>query len=187
MDKKLTILVDADDVMWDLIPAWVNFLNSLYGTDVKPSEIKKWEISDYFQSLTQQQVFSVLEMRGFWKTVKPKPSAVQSLKRLIKEGHEVYVCTSTHYMTSTCKFDEMLGKYFPFITNKHLIITSNKQMIKADVLIDDNPNNLKGGDYKGFLMTINHNKSFDEKSIGAIRVSSWKEIMSEIKKLQIYG
>ena len=43
---KLTVLIDMDDVIEDLLGAWVQALNTKFGTDVKAEDISSWEIKD---------------------------------------------------------------------------------------------------------------------------------------------
>ena len=40
--KKLTILTDLDDVLWDLCGLWINELNIRYGTSVRPRDVTDW-------------------------------------------------------------------------------------------------------------------------------------------------
>ena len=43
--KKLTILIDMDDTLEDLLGAWVSYLNTQYGTNVHKEDIRQWDIS----------------------------------------------------------------------------------------------------------------------------------------------
>lgn len=51
-------------------------------------------------------------------------------------------------------------------------------MIRGDILIDDAPHNLVGGDYVKILMTANHNRSYDASANGMIRVIDWLDIQN---------
>ena len=179
----MTVLVDMDDVIENLVPAWVNFLNEKYECNVTLDDIKSWDITEAFPGLSAEQIFEAPSSDDFWKTVIPLPGAVEGLKTLIDENHDVYIVTATWYGTLKAKMEYVLFKYFPFIKWDKVIITSNKQLVKGDVLIDDGPHNLIGGDYKKILFDAPHNRSFDEKSIGAVRVHNWEETISEIRRI----
>ena len=99
------------------------------------------------------------------------------------EGHEIYVVTATHYKTLRAKMERVLFRYFPFLDWSHVIITENKHLIRGDVLIDDGPHNLTGGTYRKILFEAGHNLSFDEKSVGAVRVRSWEEACAEVRRI----
>jgi 5'(3')-deoxyribonucleotidase len=83
--------------------------------------------------------------------------------------------------------DDLLFRWFPFITWDQVIITSRKQLIRGDVLIDDGIHNLEGGDYVRILMTAPHNKSYDAEGNGMIRVSSWDDIEKVISEISGEG
>ena len=121
---------------------------------------------------------------GFWKTVEPIPGAAEALQRLMRDGHDVYIVTATTYRSVPEKMDDLLFRYFPFLSWDQVIITRNKQMIRGDVLIDDGIHNLEGGDYAKILMTAPHNRDYDAKANGMIRVENWDQIEAEIRKLE---
>lgn len=179
--RKMTILVDMDDVLIYLTPAWVDFLNARYKTDIKASDITAWDVSKFFPELTKEQVYAPLYEDLFWRTVKPIDRAIDVLSRLVARGHHVVIVTASCYQTLETKMEEVLFKNYPFLTWKDVVITSQKQLLKGDVLIDDAPHNLIGGEYDKVLMDAPHNRRFDEKPYGITRARSWEEIYEYIK------
>lgn len=174
--KPLTILVDMDDTIENLLDAWLKSLNNKYGTSYIKEDIKNWNIASYFPMATENDVFAPLLSNDFWPTVTPKEDAQIVLRQLIEDGHSVYIVTASAYQTLSSKMENLLFKHFPFLTWNNVIITKAKQMIKGDILIDDGPHNLIDGDYRGILMDMPHNRLFDEKRYGITRVKSWFEI-----------
>ena len=79
--------------------------------------------------------------------------------------------------------ERVLFKYFPFLTWNDVIITSHKQLVNGDVLIDDGIHNLEGGNYFKILMTAHHNKKYDAEANGMLRVGTWAEVYSAITAL----
>lgn len=69
------------------------------------------------------------------------------------------------------------------LTWDQVIVTSRKQLIRGDVLIDDGIHNLEGGQYNKVLMTAPHNVHFDAEAHDMIRVHNWKEIEEVINRL----
>ena len=55
-------------------------------------------------------------------------------------------------------------------------------MIKGDVLIDDNPNNLVGGEYKKILFNKSHNVN-DRDNPEFHCADDWKEVYKIIKEI----
>ncbi len=176
----MVILVDMDDVLEQLVEAMVQYNNLHYGTDVRPCDIVEWNLTKAFPTLTREQVYSPEFDEAFWATVEPMPGADRVLRRLTEEGHEIYVVTASLYETLKQKMNDLLFRWYPFLDWDHVIVTANKQMIRGDVLIDDGPHNLTGGDYQKILFDRPHNRDFDEKSVGALRVYDWDGIYKQI-------
>lgn len=185
--KKLTILVDMDDTIENLLYTWVTYLDEKYGLDVRYEDIKDWEMERTFTMLSSDQIFMPLRDADLWKRVKPLPGAVETLQKFIEDGHEVYIVTASHIDTVHMKMNEVLFKYFPYIDYKHIIISSQKQMIRGDVLIDDAPFNLIGGEYIGILMNAPHNESFDAESNNLFRMLEWDEVYNFVTDISRKG
>lgn len=182
MSKSLTILVDVDNVLEDLHTPWVAAVNKKYGTDVKPEDITSWNIEKFFDGLSRNQVFSPLHTAELWESLEPLEGSQKYLKMLIKDGHKVFLLTSAHPDTIPLKF-KFLQKYFSFIPFRDVIISSHKQMVIGNVLIDDAPHNLVGGDYEKILVSAPYNRNFDTKGNWMYRADNWEEIYSIIQEI----
>lgn len=176
----MTILVDVDNVLEDLNQAWVNAVNEKYGTNVSPNDIVSWDIEQFFDGLSRTQVFSPLHDKRFWESLEPIDGAPEYLKKLIDDGYQVLLVTSSHPDTIQYKY-RFIVKYFPYISFKDIIFASKKQMIRGDVMIDDAPHNLEGGEYLGLLMYSPHNRGYNAEEQGFIRVDNWEQIYNTIK------
>lgn len=181
--KDITVLIDIDDVMNDLLPAWCEYLNRHNDLNVKPDDITDWDITKFFPTLKPEKIFRPLSSEYFWSTVKPKDGAVEHVKKLLDDGFNVYLCTTTSYINIAPKFEHVIKRYFPYIPWKKVVVTSNKQMIKADFLVDDGIHNLEGGNYTKILVSMPHNKSYDAEANGMIRCDNWKSIYDTVVNL----
>ena len=183
MSKKLTILVDMDDTIEQLLKAWIRGVNDKYNRQVVYDDVTSWDVSAAYPGLTWEQVYEIPMQPGFWKTVEPIPGAAEALKRLMDAGHEIYIVTATPHESVPEKMNDLLFRYFPFLSWDQVIITGRKQMIRGDVLIDDGIHNLEGGNYVKILMTAPHNRGYDAEENGMIRVHTWAEVESVIEGL----
>lgn len=177
----IKILVDMDDTIEDLLGAWVSWLNRLYGTNVKPDDITSWDMREAFPMLTQREIYAPFQCSDFWDDVKPKPGARETLISFQELGYQVFIVTASHYATLKNKIDRVFIPNFPFISTNDLIITGHKQMIKADILIDDGVHNLIGSDCFKILMTAPHNRDFPAEKYGIVRVDNWDEAFEAVQ------
>ncbi len=183
----MTILVDMDDTIEQLLKAWVRGVNETYGRSVAYDDVRSWDVSAAYPGLSWEQVYEIPMRPGFWKTVEPIPGAAEVLQRLMAAGHRVYIVTATPHESVPEKMNDLLFRYFPFLSWEQVIIAANKQLIRGDVLIDDGIHNLEGGDYVKLLMTAPHNRSYDAQANGMIRVHNWAEIEEIIARLDTDG
>ncbi len=179
----MTILVDMDDTIEQLLKAWIRRINEKYGYSVTLDQITDWNVAAPYPGLTHHQVYNVLHEPGFWKTVEPIPGAAEGLKHFLEQGHEVFIVTATQREHLQEKMDDVLFRYFPFLTWEQVIITGKKQMINGDVLIDDGIHNLEGGAYQKILFSAPHNRSYDAPAHGMIRADSWEDVVAIIDQM----
>ncbi|MDO5434814.1 MAG: hypothetical protein Q4G19_00430 [Clostridia bacterium] len=180
----MTILVDMDDTMELLLEAMVRSTNRKYHRNASVDDVTDWDMVCAYPGLTKRQILDSMCENGFWDDIRPVPGAPEALKHFMDEGHDVYVVTATEFAHIKGKMEGVLFRYFPFIPWDHVIITSKKQMIRGDVLIDDGVHNLEGGAYKKILITAPYNKDYDAEGNGMIRVHSWDEIVSVIDAME---
>ena len=172
--RKLTILVDMDDVLNNLVESWIHYLNERYSTNVSVEDVLSWDITKAFPTLSIDDIYAPSHIDEFWETVKPNIDNIEYLNQIINDGYKVVLVTASKYQTIYKKF-EMFFKYCPYLSWDDVIVTSQKQMIKGDVLIDDGIHNLEGGDYLKFLIDRPHNRYFDADKNGIKRIKSIKE------------
>ena len=179
MEKKLTILFDADDTVENLCDCWIAVLNERYGTSVVPEDVHSWDISLAFPTLTKEQVFGVIQEDELWRKITPISGSIEVLQKLHDEEHQLYMVTASDYRTCKTKVERLL-ELFPFLDWEHIIITNNKQLVRGDILIDDGPHNLVGGEYFKILFDRPHNRNYDDAANGMLRLHTWQEIDSVI-------
>lgn len=181
----MIILVDIDGTIEDLLSPWLDELNKLYNKSISFSEVSEWNFEALY-NISKTDLTKVLNNNKVWKKVKPIPGAIEYLKKLQQDGHSVYLVTSADYRTVYNKFVYVIHKWFSFIPDDDIIICHKKQLIKGDILIDDNPDNLIGGDYIKILFTSPHNKNYTNDNL-LYRVNSWEECYSLIAKFNNNG
>jgi 5'(3')-deoxyribonucleotidase len=169
----MIIGIDFDDVISNTLDMWVKWLNHTHNLKVKLDDITSWKLSDFFPTLSKAELYEPLNTPEFWDTVSIRPGAQDLIQKLIADGHQVYIITSSHYETLPYKLSRCLFANFPYLTKENIIIAYNKSLIKTDILIDDGEHNLK--DFAGIKVIFDMPHNQDCK-IADFRVITWDDI-----------
>ncbi|WP_407632936.1 5' nucleotidase, NT5C type [Bacillus velezensis] len=166
---KKVIAIDMDQVLADLLSDWVAYINAYDDPFLKDEDILCWDISKY--SNTQNNVYRHLDYDLFRNL-----NVIEGSQRVVKEltkKYEVYVVTTaTNHPESLKAKLEWLTKYFPFIPPSNVVLCGNKNIIKADIMIDDGIHNLETFEGMKILFDAPHNRNDNR----FIRVMNWEEI-----------
>ncbi len=166
---KKVLVVDMDDVLAKLVPKWVEAVNEGERESVSPSDVLSWDIDSYFKC--GKKVYEYLTYELF-RSLPVMEDSTEVLRKL-QEKYDVYVVTSaTAYTESLVAKVEWLEEHFPTIDRTHIVLCGNKNIIKADVMIDDGAHNLEAFEGTRLLFDAPHNKS----NRNFTRVYSWKQI-----------
>ena len=175
--RTVTVLIDIDDTMIDLLPPWVEMLNREYGLNVDPEDVCSWNMLDTFDTLTTDQVMAPLGTDELWLAVKPKLGAIHYVKQMIYEGMKIVAVTAASVQEITPKMKYVIERYFPFLAFDDVVITAQKDLIRGSVMIDDRPENLLSTNcYCRILMDAPHNRTFNNAKYGITRVRNWQEV-----------
>lgn len=181
--RPLTILFDADDVSENLLGSWINLLNERYGTSATPEDVKDWDITLAFPTLTKQQIYSALHEEDLWRGLEPMPGSQRILQKWHDKGHNLYMVTASDYRTCKVKVERIL-EMFPFLDWEHIIFATNKQMVCGDILIDDGVHNLIGGNYYKIMFNRPHNRRLDVEEYGIHRAETWDEVDALVEQYE---
>lgn len=176
----MVIGIDFDDVINNMLEAWIDELNKKHGTSVKLEDMADWELARQYPTLSESEFFEPIDTPEFWETVTIKPEASEIVKRLITEGHEIYIITSSYYKTLPYKFAKCLFEHFPYLTKENIIITYNKSLIKVDLLLDDGEHNLKNFEGIKVIFDAPYNRNC---TCADYRVATWKEFYILVSQL----
>lgn len=92
---------------------------------------------------------------------------------------ELYVVSQSDSRVTEAK-TKFIQKEYPFIPTGNIIFITNKSLLKLNSLVDDNIEQLKGGNYKKVLFNATWNKDYNTSYNGMLRVNGWGECYNEL-------
>lgn len=179
--KKL--IIDMDDVMCE--KGYIRMVNEFLGTQYKQEDAKSYFINDLIPEEKMAEWIKFFEEKNIYDYVNLIKDVQEVMEKLNKK-YDIYIVTAYIFRdnkkisgkTLERKYN-YLSEKFPFIGPEKYIFTTDKDIIEADIRIDDKMKKLKGKADLKLLFTAYHNKDLSEedlKSKGVTRVNSWKEI-----------
>lgn len=86
-------------------------------------------------------IADVMVCPGFYSRLREIPGAKKALKSILKAGHDVRIVTSPWVSNPTCASDKLnwIRAHYGTRWAQRVIITTDKTLVRGDVLIDDKP------------------------------------------------
>lgn len=178
----MRIAVDLDDTIWDLLPAWLDFINRKYHLYITEDEIIQWDLTECINQISADEIYAPLKDKNLWKSVQPKPDAMVYLPYIRSLGHEIIFVTSSSPISYYYKIEYLFKKYFNAFPVSSVICAKDKSLIKADVLIDDAIHNVESFPCFRILLNTKSNRQPVDESIH--RVDNWAQIYKLIKEIE---
>lgn len=144
MREQLRILCDMDGVIAD----WGNAYNvslDAYGLPAslipRHNDQKTFNLHEGRTEAEIDIIKAVMVEDGFYSRLRPIAGAKDALKALLKMGHDVRLVTSPWVSNPTCASDKLnwVVKHYGSHWGARVVITSDKTLVRGDVLLDDKP------------------------------------------------
>jgi 5'-nucleotidase len=174
------ICIDMDEVMADTLSEHLRRYNQEYDEALTPEDLagkNLWEVTPVDR---QQQLRAFLDAEDFFEDLPLMPDSQPVLKDLVRR-FEVFIATAAMSVPNSfsAKY-RWLQRHFPFIPPTHYVFCGNKNILRADYLIDDLPRNLLRFEGQGLLFTAPHNLAVT----GFTRVNNWQEVAAFFAKIE---
>lgn len=140
----LTILCDLDSTLADLHNPLIAIYNREFNDRLKIADLKTWNLMDHVKPECGRLIYDrFLRTPGLFNNMKPFPGAVERLKNLVDDGHDVYIATDVFFPEHATEKLRWCQEHVPFIPRDHIVLGAPKHMLRADVLIDDSPHQVR--------------------------------------------
>lgn len=176
-----TLMIDMDQVITDSL--FIDLINEFLGTNYKLNDFKNYYLQDVIRD-KKEEFWNFVKDRSFYEGATLFEGCYEVLEKLNKK-YDVYIVTA--YLWNDVidvSGDNLRNKYYylremlPFISPNKYIFTTNKNLLKFDIRIDDKLENISGADTK-ILFTAWHNRDLSDdelRSKNVIRVNNWDDI-----------
>lgn len=170
----MRIIVDLDGVLAESLTPWLAAWNHCYGRQtgvhLSRDSITEYEFDRFVPADCRSRFFELLDSYRVFESALPELGAIDALKRLIDAGHDVVIATT---VLGSCPTGETqkrrwLTRWAPFFKHENLIFTQRKNLITADVMIEDCEANIDkwkaDGEVKsrwGYLVQQPYNETHD--------------------------
>jgi 5'-nucleotidase len=173
----MSIAVDIDGVIADLLTRWLHEYNRDYQDVLQPSDIVGWDTHLFVKPECGTKIYDYIKRASIYKRVKPIEGALEAINKLREYGFRILFVTAFEPKFSYAKFD-WLNKWGFNVLKNDYIECGDKSLIIANALIDDNYNNIISFPETGILFDAPYNKQYDYKT----RVKGWNQVLDFIVK-----
>lgn len=138
-----TVLVDMDGVLCRWQERFDKGLREGYPhIPIFPYEqVTSFKTQKFYADEHRAEISEMMNTPGFYRELEPMEGAVEAIHAMADAGIQVFLCTAPYVTNKTCASEKMewvethLGAGYLNRT----VITSDKTLVRGDVLIDDKP------------------------------------------------
>lgn len=142
MSRKLTVLIDLDGIVVDLLSEWLKAYNAEYGDSLTKDDVKSWDMHENVKKECGFKIYNFIDIDECYTDLPPLPGAVEGIRAIREMGHDpVIVSASSKNPLSAARKIAWCAKYLK-MKRKDVIISSRKELVAGDILIDDSPVNI---------------------------------------------
>ncbi|KAM7067894.1 5'(3')-deoxyribonucleotidase, mitochondrial [Molossus nigricans] len=145
--RALRVLLDLDGVLADFEGGFLRKFRARFPDlpFIALEDRRGFWLSEQYGRLQpglSEKAISIWESENFFFDLEPLPGAVEAVKRMASlEDTNVFICTSPIKMYKYCPYEKYawVEKHLGPGFLDHVVLTRDKTVISADLLIDDRP------------------------------------------------
>ncbi|MDO4650808.1 MAG: hypothetical protein Q4B26_19400 [Eubacteriales bacterium] len=176
--RKITnfeVLLDADDVLIDCNEYALKLLEEKNHCTYSIDHVTDWG----YLGIPEDERLSFLNDPAFYRTQPAIPGAADFLKELLSMAN-VTIMTAV-YPQFMGERIERLTKLFPFFPMQNIIMGHRKEMVQADVMLDDGVHNLLSS---GASLPVLFRRPWNRKASGICCVNDYNDFLSLVRIMQ---
>lgn len=171
--RRLRIAVDMDEVIADSFTRHLSLYNQATGANLTREMVSQHGLEALIPRERREQFHAIPYGDGFFADLEVLPGSREALLKL-SQNHDVYITSAAMEVpTSFADKFQWMAQNFPFIPPSRTVFCGDKNIVNADVLIDDRSRHFKGFRGTGILFTAPHNAN----EAPALRANNWEEVL----------
>jgi 5'-nucleotidase len=169
---KPRLVLDQDDVLAATHDYLADIVFNEFGTGLSRETFDTAPFQEILSADDQKRLYKKIHEVGFFRHIPVKPQAVEVV-RALSQKYDIFVATAAmEFPNSFREKYDWLMQHFDFLGCKNFVFCGSKNIINADILIDDMAYNLEAFEGRGLLFDAVHNRQIE----GHQRVMNWEEI-----------
>ena len=171
--RRLRIAVDMDEVIADSFTKQLDCYNQRTGENLTKEMVSSKGLGSLISRDRWEQFAGIPHEDGFFADLELIEGSREALLELSRH-HDVYIASAA--MEVPYSFDakyDWLQKNFPFIPASQIVFCGDKNIINADVLVDDRSRHFKQFRGTGILFTAPHNAT----ETAHLRADNWDDVL----------
>lgn len=179
MERRLSIAIDMDDVLCQTTEHLIERFNAHFQQQLSADDLGHMMKKSELPKEMTQFVLGEFNQPGFARKLEVKENAVEVV-RALNDKYDVYIATAAMEVpgTFTDKY-HWLEDHFPFLDPHYFIFCGNKEVVRADYLIDDTVKQLHQFKGTGILYTAHFNQGLETPFK---RVDQWSDVYDHFIK-----
>lgn len=168
MRKGFKVILDVDDVLYQCNQSAINLLNKEENTNYTINDVKNWGmINDPIDKRVKY-----FDDPVFIKNLPMFEGAQEFVRKLSKKA-EIFVCTNVQPQCVSARYEALL-RDFPEIDPNNILIGGRKDLLFADMMLDDAIHNLENArvDYPVLFQ-----RPWNSGNAGILSVTGYKEFL----------
>jgi 5'(3')-deoxyribonucleotidase/uncharacterized protein with PQ loop repeat len=171
--RRLRIAVDMDEVIADSFSKHLSLYNQRVGGNLTKEMVSRRGLGAAIPRDRRDEFAAIPDEDGFFADLEVIEGSREALLEL-SQDHDIFIASAA--MEVPTSFDakfKWLQKHFPFISPSRIVFCGGKNIIDADILVDDRSRHFKEFRGTGILFTAPHNVA----ESANLRADTWEDVL----------
>lgn len=171
--RRLRIAVDMDEVIADSFSKHLSLYNQQVGANLTREVVAKKGLGAVIPHDRRDQFAAIPHGEGFFNDLDVIEGSQEALLELSRH-HDIFIASAA--MDVPTSFDakyKWLQKHFAFIPTSRIVFCGDKNIVDADILVDDRSRHFADFRGTGILFTAAHNAG----ESAELRANNWNDVL----------